>query len=346
MLSLICRSYFENAFLSDVGSLICTRLIEESKCSTTNNWGCAQSGFSYGPLVLLLCVVPGFGQLVLPTAAHVDEPRRSTGVGSFSVGLARMSSTASAPVKFTLDSPISSRSWVARESEREGPEAQASQTSGAGAQELAQKLPNPVASLISVPFQFNFDYELGPEEEGFRFTMNFQPVIPMSLNQNWNLISRTILPVMHQRDVIDTTSQNGIGDIVQSFFFSPSKTQPFIWGLGPVFLIPTATDELLESEKFGVGPTLVALKQQGHWTYGVLWNHIWSVAGDADRTDVNGTFLQPFLSYATSTGWSYTFNLESTYDWEGEQWGVPIHVQVTKLLKFGKQPVSIGGGLR
>jgi hypothetical protein len=325
--------------------------------------------------VLFLCTATSLGQVASQTAAQVDESRASTTVSPFSVSDERIFSSAppfsstavnpqsaihspqsnggfttskakGSPAKFTLGSSVSGGSWIARESERELAEGQASQPSGADGQELAQKLSNPVASLISVPLQFNFDYGLGPEEDGFRFTMNFQPVIPISLNQDWNLISRTILPIMHQSDAIDTTSQSGLGDIVQSFFFSPNKTEPFIWGVGPALLIPTATDELLGTEKFGLGPTVVVLKQQGPWTFGALWSHIWSVAGADDRTDVNGTFLQPFLSYTTRTAWTYTFNLESTYDWEEEQWGVPIHVQVTKLLKFGKQPISLGGGLR
>lgn len=293
---------------------------------------CSLLIFSVQALVLLLWAAVSFGQGL--AAENLQSAIRNP------------QSPDSPTMTFTMGSAVSGGSWFARESNRGVAEAQAKQPSGTDAQELAKKLSNPVASLISVPFQFNFDYGLGPEEDGFRFTMNFQPVIPISLNQDWNLISRTILPVIHQSDVFDTTSQTGIGDIVQSFFFSPSKTEPFVWGAGPALLIPTATDELLGAEKFGLGPTVVVLKQQGHWTYGALWNHIWSVAGADDRAKVNSTFIQPFLAYTTGTAWTYTFNLESTYDWEGEQWGVPIHVQVTKLLRFGKQPISIGGALR
>jgi hypothetical protein len=214
------------------------------------------------------------------------------------------------------------------------------------AQELAKKLSNPVASLISVPFQSNFDFGLGPNEDGFRYTLNFQPVIPITLTPKWNLISRTILPVIHQSDVIGTSSQTGLGDTVQSFFLSPNKTKPFIWGIGPVFLVPTATDHLLGSQKFGIGPTGVILKQDGHWTYGLLFNHVWSVAGAHNRTDVNSTFLQPFLSYTTKNAWTFGLNTESSYDWTGEQWSTPIHLTATKVLKLGKLPVSAGGGLR
>ncbi len=216
----------------------------------------------------------------------------------------------------------------------------------ADAAALAKKLSNPVASLISVPFQNNFDFKMGPNDDGFRYTLNFQPVIPITLNANWNLISRTIVPIIHQNDVVGTSDQTGLGDIVQSFFFSPSKTEPFIWGFGPVVLLPSATNDSLGAEKFGIGPTLVVLKQQKGWTYGALLNHIWSVAGKDSRPDVNATFMQPFLSYTTRTAWTFTLNTESTYDWTGEQWSVPINFQVAKLVRFGKQPVSFAAGPR
>lgn len=213
-------------------------------------------------------------------------------------------------------------------------------------QALAKKLANPISSLISVPFQNNFDFGMGPDRHGFRYTMNFQPVIPVALNKDWNLISRTIVPVIAQHDVAGTGNQFGLGDTVQSFFFSPNKTEPFIWGAGPVLLIPTGTKEVLGTQKFGVGPTIVVLKQQKAWTVGTLFNHIWSVAGKKSRTNVSSTFLQPFLSYTTKKAWTFTVNTESTYDWKGRSWNVPIHLQVTKLVKFGKQPVSVGGGIR
>ncbi|MCD2185068.1 transporter [Rhizobium sp. GN54] len=225
-------------------------------------------------------------------------------------------------------------------------------TNAAVAQEssadLAKKLSNPVASMISVPFQFNYDRGFGPED-GNRETLNIQPVVPISLNDDWNLISRTIMPVIWQDDIAGPSGhQFGLGDITQSLFFSPKQPGPggLIWGLGPVFLIPTATDDLTGSGKWGAGPTGVALKQDGPWTYGLLANHIWSFAGQDDRTDVNSTFLQPFLSYTTHDAWTFTLNTESTYDWEGDQWSVPVNVMVGKLVKFDRQPVSFTAGLR
>ncbi len=213
------------------------------------------------------------------------------------------------------------------------------------AHELAKKLSNPVASLISFPFQSNFDFGMGTGS-GWRYQLNIQPVVPFRLNDRWNLISRTILPVIHQRHVVDTGTQSGLGDITQSFFFSPPAKNGLTWAVGPALLIPTATNDLLGTEKFGVGPTALVLKQNEGWTYGMLTNHIWSVAGSDDRASVNSTFLQPFLAYNTRDAWTYTVNTESSYDWTANQWSVPINVTLSKLVKFGRHPVSLGGGIR
>ncbi len=223
-------------------------------------------------------------------------------------------------------------------------------SAGAGDQdqqaELAKKLNNPVANLISAPIQSNWDFGIGVNDAS-RFTLNIQPVVPMSLSDDWNLIVRTILPVIDaESPAPGIPDASGLGDVVQSFFFSPAApVNGWIVGAGPVFLYPAATEDLLGTEKWGVGPTAVVLKQSGAWTYGALANHLWSYAGEDGRDEVNATFLQPFASYITPTKTTYTFNAEATRDWEHDQWIVPLNVIVSQLFKVGNQPVqaSLGG---
>jgi hypothetical protein len=217
------------------------------------------------------------------------------------------------------------------------------------AEELAKELSNPVASLISVPLQFNFDQSIGTAN-GTRSFVNVQPVIPFSMSADWNLISRTILPITFEQEDIAGASgtQAGLGDVVQSLFFSPKAPTAggLIWGAGPVFLLPTASNDLLGGKKWGLGPTGVALTQSGAWTYGVLANHIWSVAGDANRADISATFVQPFATYTTKTATTFGLNTESTYDWKSSQWSVPINMSVFQMLRLGEQLVQVGGGVR
>jgi hypothetical protein len=215
------------------------------------------------------------------------------------------------------------------------------QTSG---EDLAKKLSNPVANLISVPLQYNFDRGIGPLDKGTRQTLNIQPVIPFNLTPEWNLISRTILPIVSQRDIFPRAgTQTGIGDVVQSLFLSPSSptASGIIWGVGPVFLIPTGSDKLLSASQWGAGPTAVVLKQSGPWTIGALGNHIWSFAETRrDAGVVNNSFLNPFISYTTPDQWTFTVQSELTYDWHRDKVTMPVLAGVSKLVMFGKQPVS------
>ena len=215
------------------------------------------------------------------------------------------------------------------------------------AAELAKKLSNPVASLISVPLQYNYDSDFGRDDDGSRSVLNIQPVVPVSLNEDWNLILRTIVPVVNSQDVPSGFSESGLGDVVQSAFFSPKNpVHGWILAAGPVFLYATATDDTLGGEKWGAGPTALALRQHGPWTYGLLMNHIESFAGNGSRADVSATFMQPFLSYITHTKTTLSVNTESTYDWESEKWSVPLNVSVSQLLKVRSQILQVSLGAR
>ncbi|WP_298188934.1 transporter [uncultured Pseudomonas sp.] len=218
--------------------------------------------------------------------------------------------------------------------------------------ELAKKTQNPIAALYSLPIQYNWNQHVGPSNDGIQTVTNIQPVLPFSINQEWNLISRTILPVIDQRSLVPNglADKSGVGDVTQSLFFSPkAKTDNgWIWGAGPVFLMPTGSDDLLTNDQWAAGPTAVALKQSNGWTYGALANHLWSLEGSpADgREKINASFLQPFLSYTTSTYTTFGLNTESSYDWRAKEWSVPVNLTVTQLLKLGDQPLSIQVGPR
>ena len=229
------------------------------------------------------------------------------------------------------------------------PSAAPAESTGETDEDIVKKLSNPIASLISVPLQNNFDFRGGPTGKGFQHKLNIQPVIPFSLNDNWNLISRTIVPFIHQEDITaDGATQTGLGDTSASFFFAPSQPTAggLIWGVGPIFLLPTATRSVLGTQKWGIGPTGLLLWQKSGWTYGALVGQIWSFAGDSGRADVNQTSLQPFLAYATQTKTTFTINAESTYDWEARQWTVPLNAMVSQLVRVGKLPMSFQVGAR
>jgi hypothetical protein len=213
--------------------------------------------------------------------------------------------------------------------------------------QLAKAAQNPIADMISLPFQNNTNFDVGPREET-QNVLNIQPVYPINLNAEWNLITRTIVPVISQPAFTPTQDRtNGIGDIQFSAFFSPKQaTGGWIWGVGPIAQLNTATDDVLGLGAWGLGPTAVALRIGKTWVYGALLNNVWSVEKDSNRRDVNQFLLQPFINYnfPDAPGRYLTFAPVITADWKahsGQQWTVPLGLGIGQIMRFGKQPVNL-----
>jgi len=220
------------------------------------------------------------------------------------------------------------------------------QSSGSGEDSstaLAKKTQNPISDLISVPFQNNFNFDVGPNDD-LQYILNIQPVYPMRLSETWNLIHRPIIPLIDQPPLAPgLDSEFGIGDIQYQAFFSPAKPGELIWGIGPVLQFPTASDDVLGSEKWAAGPGVVVLTTPGPWVVGTLVNNIWSFAGNDDRADVNLMTLQPFINYNLPHGWALGTSPIITANWEADsddRWTVPIGGGVQKILHLGKLPLN------
>lgn len=212
--------------------------------------------------------------------------------------------------------------------------------------ELAKKLSNPISNLVSVPFQFNWEQNVGPQKDT-RFILNVQPVMPFTLTKSVNLIARVIVPLVSQPALFEGGSPTfGVSDVLTSFFFSPSKASSFTWGVGPVISFPSTAEPTLGTGKWSVGPTIVALKQSGPVTLGALVNQVWSVGGNENRKAVSQMFLQPFMAYNTKSLWTITLQSETTANWEAEsdKWTVPVNLIFSKLSSFGPFPASYSFG--
>jgi hypothetical protein len=208
--------------------------------------------------------------------------------------------------------------------------------SGSSDTDLAKQTQNPVADLISVPFQHNFNFNTGPNDKTV-WVLNVQPVIPISLSPDWNLITRWITPIINQPELAPGVDHAfGLGDINPSFFLSPAGSSELVWGFGPTFTFPTATSRELGAGKWSLGPTAVALTTQGPWVVGALVNNQWSVAGWGDK-NVNQMLLQPFVNYNFGKGWYLATAPILTSDWtadSGDKWTVPVGMGGGKLFRL------------
>jgi hypothetical protein len=236
--------------------------------------------------------------------------------------------------------------WLAAASLALSPVRAGAQTPGDA--ELASKLNNPLAAMITLPIQGNYDCCFGPLNGG-RYTVNVQPVMPFALPDKWTLIVRTIVPLIHEnRTSADMGAASGLGDTTQSFFFAPPSRGGTTLGVGPAFLWPTATHDL-GSARWGAGPTFVLVEERGGGlTYGLLANHIWSYAeaGGRSKPNVSSTFIQPFASWTRPDATTLSVNTESSYNWEDGQWSIPVNVSVSHLFKLGSQRVQVAGGVK
>lgn len=215
------------------------------------------------------------------------------------------------------------------------------------AADLAKVVQNPIANLISVPFQWNINLETGPLEKT-QHVLNIQPVLPFELNEDWNIITRTIIPLISQPAFGQGQSrEGGLGDIQFSAFFSPKKptASGWIWGAGPILQMNTASDDRLGQGAWGIGPTAVALKMAGPWVYGGIINNVWSITEDSGRADVNQMLIQPFVNFnfVDKPGRYLTFAPIITANWkaDNDKWIIPLGMGIGQVMKIGKQPINI-----
>lgn len=212
--------------------------------------------------------------------------------------------------------------------------------------EIAKEAQNPIANVISVPVENDFDPQTGTHKDD-SYVMEMKPVVPIHLSNDWILITRTIIPVIQVPDLAPGISgTTGLGDVQESLFLSPTKAGPggIIWGAGPAISFPTATQSILGTKKLSVGPNAVVLKIQGHWLFGTLAQNLWSVEGPSARPDVNQMLLQPFVNYNLRHGWYLTTSPIITANWEvrpDQRWTVPVGGGVGRIVHLGRQPVSI-----
>ena len=214
------------------------------------------------------------------------------------------------------------------------------------AQAMAEEVANPLTDISYFPIRGNFDRDVGPLD-GKLTTINLQPLTSFKLNENWNILSRTIVPYVFEDDVLaERSSKSGLGDITQSFFLSPKKTseEAWSWGVGPIVSLPTATEDEFGVDHFAAGPTAVAVKETGPWTFGGLVSYAHSIDRDSGDPKVDAFFVQPFVDYTTDKALLIELTTESTFDGEEDEWSIPLELTANQFFEVGHVVMAVGGG--
>jgi len=219
----------------------------------------------------------------------------------------------------------------------------------AGEDELLRKLANPLAALSSLNMTLDFDYHVGPEDDGHRSALTLQSQVPLHLGQQWNLIMQTVFPLLYQEEIAPGSgTQGGIGDLTSVLYLAAVEPgrRGLIWGAGVVTRIPTGSDDLLTFGKWCVGPSVAAIRQQDDFTLGLVASQVWSVAGSGQRADIRLGTIEPRLTYQAEGLWNLTLRAPFSYDFEARQWIVPVVLAVEKLVAYQKVPITISFGVR
>lgn len=207
---------------------------------------------------------------------------------------------------------------------------------------LAKEQQNPISSMTTIPWQFNFNSGGGLEDRTF-FLLNVQPVMPFRVSSRWNMIVRTIVPVLSAPGP-ETSRFTGLGDIQEQIYLTPSRGGKVIWGAGPVLSMPTATTAAGETGSWAAGPTFVALTMPGPWVVGAVVNNVWTFSDSGSTTKVNQFLLQPFVNYNFGKGWAISTVPVITANWDaesGQQWTVPIGAGISRTTVFSGRPMTL-----
>lgn len=218
------------------------------------------------------------------------------------------------------------------------------------AEALSKQLANPISDLMRLPMQLNYVDGIGAADEN-NFILDFEPVIPFSLGESWNLITRSSISYSFDQPVVSPLGDgdSGFGDLVTSLYFTrkDARLDSLVWGVGPAFQLPTATEDNLGADQWGMGVAGAGLIQRGQWTFGALGRQVWGIAhlGSEDHPDLNVGYLEPFVTYVTRSAWTFSANSEFSYDWEQSDTVLPLNVLVGKFLRTGGTPIQMSLGL-